>query len=152
MFDRGERDKEEGALNGALCALSTPILLVTDSPAKILLSKAGGGAGPSSRCPPVPTWQISSCSKAPWTPGVWSRSVWPPSGVPVWCPSPRSSGRGWQLHVKSMLQLNECSCTGSGHPFQGCGWSVNAPHSVFNDGWGPNSASLESLLSSVWNL
>lgn len=35
---------------------------------------------------------------------------------------------------KACLQLNECSHTGYGHPSQGCGWSANAPQSVFNDG------------------
>lgn len=60
MFDRKERYKE-GALNGALCALNTHILLGTDSPTKILLSKAGVVAGPSS----TQTWQISIRSKAP---------------------------------------------------------------------------------------
>lgn len=64
MFDREEGYKEE-ALNGALCALSTHVLLVTGSPAKVLLSKAGGVAGPSLPCPPVSTWQISSCCNAP---------------------------------------------------------------------------------------
>lgn len=64
MFGKEERDKD-GALNVALCALSTPVLLVTDSPAQLLLQKAGGIAGPFLWCPPVLTQQIASWSKAP---------------------------------------------------------------------------------------
>jgi len=66
---------------------------------------------------------------------------------------PRSQGldSGESYVRKSCLQLDECSAQ-SGHPSQSCGWTVRAPWSGFNDGWGPNSASLESLMSSIWNL
>lgn len=129
MFDRGERDKE-GALNVALCALSAPVLLVTDSPAQILLSKAGGVAGPSLWCPSVPTWQISSWCKAPLKEAHHLVSGADRSGhcqqFRSGVPLPEAWAGGDSCVRKSCLQLNECSHAGSEHPSWGCGWSVNA--------------------------
>ena len=52
------------------------------------------------------------------------------SGVPL--PEARAGGDSYVR--KACLQVNESSHTESGHPSRVCGWSVNAPQSVFNDG------------------
>lgn len=137
MFGKEERDKD-GVLNVALCALSTPVLLVTDSPAQILLSKAGGIAGPFLWCPPVLTQQIASWSKAPLKE---ARHLVSGADQCGHCQQLRSGvtlPEAWagadSYMRKACLQLNECSYAGSEHPSWGYDWSVNVAQPVFNDG------------------
>lgn len=110
----------------------------------------GQVAGLSLPCPPVSPWHISECWKVPWRkhePQCVEQIVLANIRSSAWCPPSRGSGRGSQLHEKSMCAVSECSHRGS---VAVAGQWLH--QSVFNDGSGPNSASHESLLSYIQNL
>lgn len=120
-----------------------------NSPAEILLSQELQDCPYHALQSPHGRFQgAGRCPEGSMSPSVWSRWVWPTSGVPAWCPLSRGSGREWQLHEESTCAVRECSLRGLGIlPRAVAGQWLH--QSVFNDGSGPNSASHESLLLSI---